>query len=320
MPTAILSKKDVAGLLNMKEVINVLEEVFRNAAYGKTKMPPKAYLTLEHGDFRAMPASIPGASGLKWVNVHPNNPLRGLPTVMAVLIFNDPDTGYPLAVMDATDITAYRTGASAAIASKYLARNNAHSLGIIGAGRQAYSQLEAHAELFKFDVILVYDVSQPAVERFVKYFSRFPVRGAELTDAAAADIVCTLTPSREPYYKKDWLVPGVHINAIGADAKGKEELETSILKLSKVVVDDIHQASEGGEINVPVSQGIFKIEDIYATLCEVVAGKKPGRQNDKEITVFDSTGLAIEDIAVAELIYDKAVKTKGYPSMNFIEG
>jgi alanine dehydrogenase len=119
---------------------------------------PKAYLLVEDGDFRAMPAALPGCAGMKWVNAHPQNPSRNLPSVMAVMVYNDPETGYPLAIMDATKITAYRTGAAAAIASKYLARIDSQTIGIIGAGRQAYTQILAHAELFEFRSINVRDL------------------------------------------------------------------------------------------------------------------------------------------------------------------
>ena len=152
MNTTFLSGKEIASLLDMKEVIRAVEDAFFDIASGKAKMPPKVYLSLDEGDFRAMPAAIPGAAGVKWVNVHPCNPAQGLPTVMATLIYNDPATGYPLAVMDASLMTAYRTGAASAIASKYLARKNISSLGLIGAGRQAVTQCLAHMELF--DVVL----------------------------------------------------------------------------------------------------------------------------------------------------------------------
>jgi alanine dehydrogenase len=316
--TIILNRRDIKDLLDMKDIINALENVFKDASNGKTSMPAKAYLEVPLGDFRAMPAAIPGAAGIKWVNVHPGNAVYHLPTVMAVLVYNDPLTGYPLAIMDATDITAFRTGAAAAIASRYLARPDSQSLGIVGAGRQAYTQLQAHLELFDLKSILVYDKSKDAMDNFVEYFAGYPVKAALLEEVAGADIICTLTPSREPYLKKEWLHEGVHINAIGADARGKEELEPGILNAAIVVVDNIIQTSEAGEINVPVSLGLFKIKDIYATLCQIVGGKKIGRRNEKEITVFDATGIAIEDIAVAKLIYEKAINSGHYFSMNFI--
>jgi len=316
MPTLLLDKKAVQHLLNISDVIKVVEEAFRAWGQGKGYMPPKAYLTLADGDFRAMPAALPGCAGIKWVNVHPNNRQLNLPTVMAVIILNDPKTGYPLAVMNGTEITAYRTGASAAIAAKYLARPDSHTLGIVGAGRQAHTQILAHAQLFDIRRINVFDVSKAAIERLIAAFPDYSIRESLLPEAAASDIVCTLTPSRTPLIKRHWINAGTHINAVGADAPGKEELEPSILKKATVIVDDIEQASNGGEINVPVSTGAFAIDEIYATLAELVVGKKKGRMDSKQITVFDSTGVAIEDISVAKYIYDKAQEIGGYPSVD----
>ena len=132
--------------------------------------------------------------------------------------------------------------------------------------------------------------------------------------------MCTLTPSRDPIVKKEWISEGTHINAIGADAEGKEELEPSILKEATVVVDDIRQASAAGEINVPLRKGLFRIEDIYATLSEIIVGEKQGRVDKKVVTVFDSTGVGIEDIAVARLIYEKAKQVGGYLYLDLVEG
>jgi alanine dehydrogenase len=256
---------------------------------------------------------------MKWVCAYPGNPAKGLPNVMATLIYSDPATGYPLAIMDAMDITAYRTGATAAIASKYLARPDSTTLGLIGAGQQAYSQLAAHAELFRLKRIKVFDISPAAVERFIKSFPQYAVEACSLQEAAAVDIVCTLTTSRKPFLKREWILPGTHINAVGADGPGKQELEPSILKEALVVVDDLKQAVAGGEVNVPISQGLFKGEQIHATLGEIITGRKPGRRDRKSITVFDSTGLAIEDIAVARMIYEKARASGGYQSINFMD-
>ena len=131
--------------------------------------------------------------------------------------------------------------------------------------------------------------------------------------------MCTLTPSRVPLLKKEWVVPGTHINAVGADAEGKEELEPSILKEAVVVVDDIRQASVSGEINVPISKGIYAIDEVYATLSEIIVCNKQGRMNDKAVTIFDSTGVAIEDLAVAKLIYEKAKHLGRHISINLVE-
>ena len=318
MTSLLLNRDVVKNLLEMKEVIMAVEDAFKAWEQGKASMPSKSYLVVAQGDFRAMPAAIPGAVAMKWVNVHPQNPARGLPTVMAILIYNDPETGYPLAIMDATDITAYRTGATAAIAARYLARQDATTLGIIGAGRQAYTQILAHAELFDLKSIRVFDRSKVNGERLINSLPGYPLKGCDIEEAAASDIVCTLTPSRLPVLKKEWVRPGTHINAIGADAAGKEELEPALLKEARVVVDDLKQASAAGEINVPISRGFFAIDEVYATLGEIVAGKKVGRTGKDEITIFDSTGVAIEDVATAKLVYEKAVQAGSYTVIDII--
>ena len=319
MSTLLLSRKDVRGLLSMAAVMKAVEQAFREWTEGKAYMPAKAYLVSDRGDFRAMPVALPGAAGMKWVSVYPENPSLGLPTVMATMIYNDPATGYPLAVMDATEITAYRTGATAAIASKYLARKDSHTLGIIGAGRQAHTQLLAHAQVFSLKLVRVFDRSREAVLKLIKSFPEYPIQRSSLEETAASDIVCTLTPVREPLLKLEWVIPGAHINAVGADAEGKEELDPQILNKAMVVVDDLTQASAAGEINVPLKKGLFRTSDVYATLGEIITGRKQGREDEKIITVFDSTGVAIEDIAVAKLVYEKAKQEGGYLSMNLVE-
>jgi alanine dehydrogenase len=282
-------------------------------------MPAKAYLSLENGDFRAMPAAILEAAGMKWVNAHPQNPSRNLPTVMAVLIYNDPSTGYPLAVMDATDITAYRTGATAAIAARCMARRDSTVIGIVGAGKQAYTQLMAHAALFNVKLVKVYDHSEVAVQRFVASFPQYNIKSTSLEEAVASDILCTLTPSLKPFVKKEWIKAGTHINAVGADAPGKQELDPRILTEAIVVVDNLEQATNGGEINVPLKKRLYSVDQVYATLDEVITGKKPCRVHAETITVFDSTGLAIEDMAVARLVYDKARNLPGFTKLDFVD-
>jgi alanine dehydrogenase len=310
MPTLLLTRQDTLGLITMPETLQAVEQAFTDYATGKASMPSKAYLTLNKGDFRAMPAAVPGAAGLKWVNVHLGNPRQGLPTVMAVVIYSDPETGYPLSIMDATEITAFRTGAAAAIASKHLAKQNAQSLGLIGAGKQAQTQLLAHLEYFKFTEIRVYDRSPEAAAAFKELFSSYPIKVVSLEEACGGDIVCTLTPSRTPFVKREWLKPGAHINAVGADAPGKEELDPEILVDALVVVDDIEQSTHAGELNVPFGKGLFNASQIYATLGELTSGAKPGRTDENTVTVFDSTGLAIQDVATARFIYEKA-RTRG---------
>ena len=318
MSTLLLDRNAIKTLINMADVVNVVEEAFRMCGEGKGNMPAKVYLSVEHGDFRAMPAALPGCAGVKWVNVHPENRSRGLPSIMGILVYSDPETGYPLAIMDATEITAYRTGAAAAIASKYLARSDSDTVGVIGAGFQAHTQILAHAALFNPISINASDVSREAVDRLVSALPQFSIRNCSIQEAVASDIVCTLTPSRSPVIRREWVQPGTHINAVGADAPGKQELDPSIVKEAIVVVDDLEQASGSGEINVAIQKGIYTAEEVRGTLAELVVGKKKGRANSRDITVFDSTGIAVEDMAVAKLLFEKAQQRGGYPSIDLV--
>jgi alanine dehydrogenase len=309
----VLGRSEVEKLLTMREALRAVELSFKFEAEGEVVMPPKLYLDLPryHGDFRAMPAYVNGVAGIKWVSVFPNNPNHNLPSVMASIVLSDPSTGRALAFMDGTYITSMRTGAAGGVAVQYLARKNSTVIGMVGAGTQARTQLMAIAEvLSKIEEVRVYDVFKEASEKYVKKMQAelgLNLRAVDaIEEATEADIVVTTTPSTKPVVMKKHIRPGTHINAIGADAKGKQELDPSILLNAKVIVDDVEQASHSGEINVPLSQGLIKIDGIYGTLGEVVAGFKKGRESDQEITIFDSTGLAIQDIICAQLVYEKA--------------
>ena len=320
----LLGRREIEELLSMGEALKAVEQSFRLQTEGKTIMPPKLYLNLPQyqGDFRAMPAYVDGAAGMKWVSVYPDNWRQSLPSIVATIILCDPSTGYPLAVMDATYITNIRTGAAGGIAVKYLARRDSTIIGFVGAGVQAKTQLLAIIEVLPqikevkvFD--LNWDISQKYADEMMAKLgiNIHPVE--TIQDATEADIVVTTTPSKKPVVKKQHIKPGTHINAIGADAKGKQELEADLLRNGKIIVDDIEQASHSGEINVPLSDGIIKIEDIYGTLGEVVANVKKGREDNEEITIFDSTGLAIEDMVCAKMVYEKA-KKRGVPTFELL--
>lgn len=295
-----------------------MEKAFKAKGLGKVQMPPKSYIFFQkyEGDFRVMPAYVESlsAAGVKIVNVHPKNRVKyGLPTVMALIVLLDPKTGAPLSVMDGTVITNIRTGAAGAVAAKYLARKNSKIVGLVGAGVQARTQLEALAEVFEIEEARVNDVSMREARRFAEEMEkragvRIKVERETRSAVEGSDIVVTTTPSRRPIVFDEWISPGMHINAIGADAPGKEELDPKILKRAKVVVDDIQQAIHSGEVNVPLSKGEIARGDIYGELGEIVTGKKPGRVSEDEITVFDSTGLAVQDIATDWVVYRKALR------------
>jgi alanine dehydrogenase len=313
MKILLIPKKDIEGILSMREVMNAVESAFRYKALGKVQMPPKLYVMFPKGDFRTMPCYIPelGFGGVKIVNVHPENPEKyGLPTIMALMILIEPETGKPLAIMDGTWITNIRTGAAGGVAAKYLARKDSKVIGMVGAGAQARTQLLALNEVFDIDEVKVYSKPMETCEKFKRDMAHLGLNiliKERAEDAVrGCDILVTTTPVTQPIVKNEWVDEGMHINAIGADAPLKEELDPQILKRAKIVVDDIEQACHSGEINVPISKGIITKADIYAELGEIIAGKKVGRVNDGEITIFDSTGLAIQDLATAILVYKRA--------------
>lgn len=312
-----LRESEIKRLLTMDEALEVVEKAYRLYGEGKTAMPPKLYLELPEyqGDFRAMPCWIGGAAGLKWVSVYSKNLKHNLPTVMATIILNSPDSGRPLAIMDGTYITEMRTGAAGGVAVKYLARKNASVVGIVGAGVQAKTQLLAISRVLPVTEVKVFDIRRDASYMYVEEMRAklnvdFYVVDS-IDKAVTADIVVTTTPSRVPIVRAEHVRPGTHINAIGADSPGKQELEAEILlRASKIVVDDLEQAAHSGEINVALSQKVISIDNIYGNIGQVVAGVKMGRENDDEITIFDSTGLAILDVACAKMVYEK-VKSEG---------
>ncbi len=311
----VLTGSQVMQVLDMDLALAAVEEAFRAYGEGRVNMPPKAYLNLEHGDFRAMYGEIFLARdhicGLKWVNVHPGNPAQGLPTVMAKILLNDPDTGLEFADLDGTHITNYRTGAAGGVAAKHLARRDASRLGVIGAGAQARTQVDAILKVRPIKEIVVFDRHREHSQGLAaEVAAAFGVKTRATTEAAEAvtgmDIVVTTTPSRTPVVRREWVSPGTHINAIGADAAGKQELAPAILTAAKVVVDDWAQASHSGEINVPLARGELTPAQVYGSLGEIVADKKPGREAPEEITMFDSTGLIIQDLALGLAVYRRA--------------
>jgi len=306
--------KNIIPLSKIKEVINCVEKAFYDYGNKNVQMPPKTYLYFKeyNGDLRIMPAFSPQLklAGTKIVNVHPDNPKKGLLTVMAVILLNDAKNGLPIALLDGTYITGMRTGAAGAVAAKYLARKDSRTLGVIGSGQQAIYQIAAITKVKNIKEIFVFDVNQKAIQKLQRILNKekIKIKGALLKEVCQKDILVTTTPSRKPIVKKEWILPGTHINAIGADAEDKEELDPEILRKGKIVIDDWAQASHSGEINVPLKKGIISKKNIYAYLGEIVAKKKPGRKNDKEITIFDSTGLAIQDLYTADLVYKKVKK------------
>jgi len=288
--------------LDIGQVNMAVESAFADHGRGLVQMPPKVYITLPDGDFRTMPAYLPSLSiaGVKIVNVHPGNPAKGFPTVMALTVILDIDTGQPTAVINATRLTDMRTGAAGAVAGKYLSAKKEIILGVIGTGRQAQAQVTAISRELEIRQVKIWSRNPEHIRIFADRFMEFPCRASSLENACDCDVLVTTTPSRSPLIRSEWIHEGTHINAIGADAPGKEELDPALLLRAQVFVDDPVQAIHSGEINVPVSQGIYHETDIAGTIGEVVNGKKK-RAGLDTITIFDSTGLAIQDLAIARI-------------------
>ena len=311
--TILLNQSEVLAAIDMRDALTAVEEIFRLHGRRQVQMPSKVYLDLPGGDVRAMPAYAPplGFASIKNINMHPGN--RDVPSIVGTLTLFDPPTGMPLAIMDATAITRLRTGAAAGVATRLLARADAAVLSLIGAGNQAMTQIEAVLAVRpRIEKVIVYDVDNErasklaltATDRF-----RVVVQIARSVEEAvrAADVLTTITPARTPIVLADWVKPGTHINAIGADAAGKQELESRLTTSAKIIVDEMEQATHSGEVNVPLTEGVLESSDIYAELGHVAAGAKAGRSNPTDITLFDSTGLALQDLACAAHVYRKVM-------------
>jgi len=344
MQTLLLNADDVDENAEMDRVIDAVRGAFTAYERGNAKMPAKSYIDLPeyNGDFRSMPAYLDvneddvaeetatgdgwDAAGIKWVNVHTDNPAdHDLPTVMGTMIYSDPETAFPLAVLDGTTLTMKRTGAAAAVATDHLAVPDASSLGIVGAGVQSYTQLEAIAAVRDIEEVVVSDLDEERVADFLDAFGdRFDVRAGSVSEAGHCDVLSTVTPVESPIVGPEDVGDHTHVNAMGADAAGKHELADDLLVDATVVIDDHEQCTHSGEINVPYAAGTLTDDDIYGEIGEIVVGHRAGRPGTpgtpadadgvSGVSVFDSTGLAIQDVAAARVVYERADGLdNGYP-------
>ncbi|TFH11549.1 MAG: ornithine cyclodeaminase family protein [Candidatus Thorarchaeota archaeon] len=319
----ILTRKEVESCLSMKRTIDAVREAYIAFANGRVQMPPVMHLDVGkyNGEVDIKSGFVEDFNliGTKIASGYYDNHKLGLPPGMAVIVLLDLKTSMPLAIMDGSYITAYRTGAAGAVAASVLARKDSTKIGIIGAGTQGRMQVLALRELFQLEEIRVWDIEERMATKYstemaellgisVKHFTNREevVRGS--------DIVVTVTPSKKALVNKDWIERGMHINAIGADGPGKQELDPGIMKLAdKVVVDSLAQCKRIGEIQHALALGLIKEQDVHGEIGEILIGKKVGRESDNEITLFDSTGLAAQDIAAAHVVLEAAKEKKlGY--------
>jgi ornithine cyclodeaminase/alanine dehydrogenase-like protein (mu-crystallin family) len=292
----------VEAAVSPERAVDAVRNAFIAYARGDWSMPPKVYVpAYPAGDFRAMPALGSGHALLKWVTSFPGNPALGLPTVTGLVLLSDASNGSLRAVFDAAAVTALRTGAAAVLAAEALGRDRARTAAVIGAG--VNGQAAARTFLARGYEPVVWDVDPGRAEAAAEELGAAVAGSRE--EALGADLVVTMTPGHEPLFRSGSLRPGQHVSLMGADGPGKAEIEIVELVRTHVFCDDWEQASHNGELVHAVGAGAIT-RDLVTQLGDVLAGEAPGRQSADEITAFDSTGLAIQDLAIALTALEQA--------------
>lgn len=314
--TLILNKNDVASVLEMSDCMVAVEQAFAELSEGSAVLPLRIGITPPEGLSLYMPAYLKKMEALacKVVTVYKNNPVKHkLPTTIGKVLLQDPATGDVICIMNGGYLTAVRTGAVSGVATKYLARKDKKQVaGIFGAGVQAKMQLWAICEARNIVKAFVYDISGTATDAFISEMSvklnLEIIRATTAEELLQADIICTATSSPSPLFDGNKVREGTHINGIGSHTPTLRELDSAIVKRSKFVGDSKEACfKEAGDLIIPVNSGEIPEDHFYAELGEIITGKKQGRVNEKEITLFKSNGLAIQDVAAAKLVYEKAL-------------
>ena len=316
--TLVLTRRDVVSLLTIEECILAVERVFKMYGEGETLAPGVLGVHAQDGGFhiKAGVLKLDRPYFAAKINANfPQNPKRvGLPTIQGVIVLHDADNGYPLALMDSIEITIQRTGAATAVAAKYLARSDSQTLTICGCGNQGRVSFRALRNLVSFKEVFAYDLDAAQAERFASEWSDETLTKVSAVSALEkairkSDVIVTCTPAKQFFVKQSWVRPGTFIAAVGADNEDKQELEPSLLFKSRTVVDVLEQSATIGELHHAIDAGVMSRNDVHAELGEIVAGRRPGRSSKDEIIIFDSTGMALQDVIVAAAVYEKAVKS-----------
>jgi len=324
--TLLLNRSDVQQLLSLTECLDAVEKVFRCQGEGKIPGPGILGVRTQNGGLHVKTACLTGAKTYIATKLNTNFPQNharfGLPTIQGVIVLYDAENGRALAVFDSMEITIKRTAAATAVAAKYLARTNSSVVTICGCGEQGRSQLRALSLVLPLRKVYAIDINSNASLRFAAELSpeieidvepvRTPPRAIQ-----NSDIVVTCTPATEFFVHKKDVDAGTFIAAVGADDSHKQEIDPALLASARVVGDSLEQVCSIGDTHHAIAAGLMRKEDIYAELSEIVAGRKPGRTSEDEITIFDSTGVAIEDAAAATLVYEKACAAKVMNSFEF---
>ena len=316
METALISRGQVAELLTLDICIDAVESAFRLLGEGKVARPETLGVHVADGGFHVKA----GAAALdrEWfaakINANfPRNPDRfGLPTIQGLVCLFDADNGEPLALLDSTELTALRTAAATGVAAKHLARPDSTTATVVGCGRQGKVQLQALCRVLQLGRAFALDADPARAEGYANDMaSELAIEVTPVEDLPFAlsetDVLVTCTPSRTPFVRRKDVRPGTFIAAVGADDEGKHEIEEALMAASVVVVDLLPQAALIGDLHHAIAQGHMRVEDVRAELGAVVAGRAPGRTSLEEITIFDSTGIALQDLVAAVAVYERAL-------------
>ncbi len=316
MTLPFFTAEDIRRALPMREAIEAMRAAFIAFSEGRAHIPQRLSISIpeQEGITLVMPGYVPpDALGLKVVSVFPRNPARGLPTLSALVVMLDPETGAPAALLDGAFLTAWRTGAASGLATDLLARPDAESLALIGAGAQARTQLRAVAAVRSLRRVRVYSRTPARAQALIEELrgqegipEDIAVAPTPEAAVAEADIVCTATNSSVPVFDGRALQPGTHINAIGSFTLEMRELdEETFRRAARVVVDSRAAAlAEAGEVVWAIRQGILREADLVE-LGEIAAGRRPGRERPEEITLFKSVGLAVQDLVAAQRVWQR---------------
>ena len=314
--TLLLSRSEVADLLSIDEYIAAIEQVFKLYGEGKTKPPGILGVHAHDGGFHIKAGILELERSFFAAKINANFPQNarrfGLPLIQGAVFLADAQNGYPLAIMDSMEITIRRTGAATAVAAKYLARPDSKSILICGCGNQGRVSVQALSKIFSLEQVCAYDVDESQAQRFANELSaelKIPVETiGDLQEAMKhSDICVTCTPSTRFFLKQEYVQPGTFIAAVGADSEAKQELEPALLAQNKTVVDILDQCASIGDLHHAIASGSMTKQQVHAELGDVVAGTKPGRTASDEIIIFDSTGMALQDVITAATVYKKAV-------------
>jgi alanine dehydrogenase len=305
----IINRSEMEKLLTLEALLPVIERAFVAFTDGQTVAYPvvREPVSAHRGIFGIKSGYLmeEGVIGLKAGGFWLDNPDAGLTRHQSTTVMFDPATGLPTAFMDGNHITAIRTAAVGALAARELARQDARTAAILGCGMQGVGQAEALCLVRPIEEIRAFDIVPENVEQFGESLRPLGVEVKACSDALeavrGADIVVTVTPAKEPILRSDWIEKSVHVSAFGADTRDKNEVEAALFRRAKVVVDDVTQATTLGDTHHAVDQGLFRADDIHATLGEILAGQKNGRTSDDEITLLDATGLAFQDLVAGAL-------------------